>query len=85
MWPVLQSLPTTGGFAATAPKGPTPTPLVVGQYTLVGPPMAVFGYLLVTVDLSAPPGKLTIAFNAHDRAATHDSVTVDLTTGRLVA
>ena len=75
----------SGGFAATAPKGPTPTPLVVGQYTLVGPPMAVFGYLLVTVDLSAPPGKLTIAFNAHDRAATHDSVTVDLTTGRLVA
>ena len=75
----------SGGFAATPPKGALQTPLVVGEYTLVAPPVAAFGYLLVTVDLSAPPARLAITFRSRDRTATHDSVTVDLTTGRLRA
>lgn len=71
----------SGGFAATAPKGSLQTPSTVGQYTLVAPPSVVFGYLIITVDLSAQPGKLTIAFQS--RGSTHDSVTVNLTAGRL--
>jgi hypothetical protein len=75
----------SGGFAATAPKGHMPTPLVVGEYTLVTQPIAAFGYLIVTVDVSAPPGKLAITFHSSDRSAPHDSVTVDLGAGRLLA
>ena len=71
----------SGGFAANAVKGQLKTPLTVGQYTLVAPPIAQFGYLVLTVDLSAQPGKLTIAFHS----PTRDSVTVNLATGRLLA
>jgi hypothetical protein len=73
----------SGGFAATAPKGQLSTPLTVGEYTLVAPPLVKFGYLVLNVDLSAQPAKLTIAFNSRDRTTVHDSVTVNLTTGRL--
>jgi hypothetical protein len=75
----------SGGFAATAPRGAVQTPLVVGEYTLVTPPLAAFGYLIVTVDLSGQPSRLTITFHSRDRSATRDGVTVDLTTGRLLA
>jgi hypothetical protein len=74
----------SGGFAVTAPKGTLQTPMAVGEYTLVAPPITAFGYLTITVDLSAQPGKLVIAFRSTDRTVVHDSVTVDLTTGRLV-
>jgi hypothetical protein len=71
----------SGGFAANAVRGQLETPLTVGQYTLVAPPIAQFGYLVLTVDLSAQPGRLTIAFHS----PTRDSVTVNLATGRLLA
>ena len=75
----------SGGFAATPAKGPLLTPLTVGDYTLVAPPIAQFGYLVVTVDMSAQPATLIVTFNSHDRVTVHDTVTVDLTTGRLKA
>jgi hypothetical protein len=69
----------SGGFAATPVKTQLQTPLTVGEYTLVAPPIVKFGYLVVTVDLSAHPPSLTIEF----RSTTPDKVTVDLTKGRL--
>src|SRR5215467_11501163 len=56
----------SGGFAATAPKGTLHTPLTVGEYTLVAPPIVAFGYLSVTVDMSVQPSKLTITFHSRD-------------------
>jgi hypothetical protein len=75
----------SGGFAATPPKGRLQTPLTVGQYTLVAQPIVEFGYLTVTVAMAAQPARMTVAFRSRGQAAAHDSVTVDLTTGRLMA
>ncbi|HKF77296.1 MAG TPA: metallophosphoesterase [Candidatus Dormibacteraeota bacterium] len=75
----------SGGFAATPPSRPVQTPLTIGQYTLVTQPLAQFGYLLVTVDMSAQPATMTIAFNSRARTVVHDRVTVNLATGQLLA
>jgi hypothetical protein len=73
----------SGGFSATPPKSSFPaTPVTVGEYTLVGPPIVAFGYLLLDVDMAAH--RLTIDFHSHDRTMLHDSVTVNLQTHKLV-
>jgi hypothetical protein len=75
----------SGGFAATRPQGGLPkAPLTKGEYTLELEPIVEFGYLTVTVDLAARPPTLALRFQSRDRQATHDSVTVNLTTNKLV-
>ena len=72
----------SGGFSATTPQGGLPrAPITVGEYTLAAPPIVEFGYLSVTVDLGGPDGVLTIDF--HSGGAVKDTVSVDLTTGRI--
>jgi hypothetical protein len=74
----------SGGFSATPPQGNLPpAPVTVGEYTLEIDPIVEFGYLTVTVDLSAAP-RLTIRFNDRTRTTVHDSVTVDLTRNQIV-
>jgi hypothetical protein len=73
----------SGGFAATKPKAGLPrAPITVGEYTLVKDPIVEFGYLTVTVTMTAKP-KLEIRFNDRTNTKIHDAVTVDLTTGKL--
>jgi hypothetical protein len=74
----------SGGFAATPPMTGIPaTPLTIGEYTLVGPPLIEFGFLTATVDMSAQPPMLTISFDSRGLEA-QDSVTVDLSSNRIV-
>jgi hypothetical protein len=74
----------SGGFAVTPPKhGMPPAPVTVGEYTLVKDPIADFGYLTVTVDMTAKP-LLDIAFNDRTHTRVHDSVRVDLASGTLL-
>ena len=73
----------SGGFAATRPRSGLPkAPVTVGEYTLVVNPIVEFGYLTVTVTMSAQP-TLAITFNDRTHTTTHDSVTVNLKTGAL--
>src|SRR5207244_2973146 len=73
----------SGGFAATTPQAGLPqVPLTKGEYTLEVEPIVDFGYLTLTVDMSGQAPALTIAFRGRDTATEHDSVTVDLATGR---
>ncbi len=72
----------SGGFAATKPTAGLPqAPITNGEYTLVKNPIIEFGYLTITIDMTKKP-TLRIAF--HDRAHTkiHDTVRLDLTTGK---
>jgi 3',5'-cyclic AMP phosphodiesterase CpdA len=74
----------SGGFAVTAPKaGMPPAPVTVGEYTLVKNPIADFGYLTVTVDMTSKPA-LRIAFHDRTNTRVHDGVTVDLASGKLL-
>jgi hypothetical protein len=74
----------SGGFAATMPQAGLPKPpWTKGEYTLEIEPIVDFGYLIITVDMSSDPPKLAIAFRGRDRATEHDSVTVNLATGRI--
>ncbi len=74
----------SGGFAATPPKDGLPAaPLTVGEYTLVGDPLVEFGYLTVTVDMSSASPTLTIAFNDRSNTQVHDTLELDLTTGKI--
>jgi Calcineurin-like phosphoesterase len=71
----------SGGFAVTPPMGGSPPAgTTVGDYTLVVPPVMDFGYLTLTVDLSAARGILTISFRSPTQVNEHDSVTVPLPT-----
>ena len=74
----------SGGFAVTPPRGGLPkTPLTVGEYTLVKPPIVEFGYLTVTVDLSKKTGYLTITFTDRTHTKTHDTLRLNLTKGTI--
>ena len=74
----------SGGFAATRPQGGLPAaPVTKGEYTLEIQPIVEFGYLLVTVDLSGRTKKLTISFHSRDGQKQHDSVSLNLGTGKL--
>jgi hypothetical protein len=76
----------SGGFAATTPQGGLPAaPVTKGEYTLEITPIVDFGYLLVTVDMSGDLPTLTITFRGRDRATEHDTVSVNLASGKLVA
>jgi len=69
----------SGGYAVTPPMGGSPPAgTTVGDYTLVIPPVMDFGYLTLTVDLSAAQGTLTISFRSPTQVNEHDSVTVPL-------
>jgi len=74
----------SGGFAATAPQGKLPkAPVQAGDHVLEIDPIIDFGYLTVETD-----GKtLTATFKTADAqgVAQRDSVSVDLTTGKLSA
>ncbi|HEV8105352.1 MAG TPA: metallophosphoesterase [Gaiellaceae bacterium] len=75
----------SGGFAATAPQGGLPhAPLTIGEYTLVAKPLVDFGYLTVTVDLGTPQGHLTITFNDRTNTKAHDTVRLNLKTGKIL-
>ena len=74
----------SGGFAATPPVGGLPkAPITVGEYTLVNPPIVEFGYLTLTVELTATTSHLTIDFNDRTDTARHDTVKLDLATGTI--
>jgi hypothetical protein len=76
----------SGGFAATRPQGRLPkAPVTIGEYTLVNDPVIQFGFLTVSVDCTTSAPRLTIAFSSTLGPDAHDSVTVDLTSGRLSA
>jgi hypothetical protein len=76
---------SSGGFSTTPPKTSLrDTPLTVGEYTLVAPPISELGYLKVTVDLSKPQGHLTIVFNDRTNTKAHDTVRVNLKTGKIL-
>jgi hypothetical protein len=53
--------------------------------TLEVVPIVDIGYLTITVDMSGDPTTPTITFRGRDAATEHDTVTVDLSTGRLVS
>ena len=73
----------SGGFAATPPRSKIATPYTFGEYTLVNQPLAEFGYLTVTVDMSKTTPTLTITFNDTTNTATHDSLRVNLKKGTI--
>jgi hypothetical protein len=75
----------SGGFAATTPTTTIPARgVTVGEYTLVAPPLIEFGFLTITVDMGARRPLLTIAFDSRGLESV-DTVTVDLTAGKLVS
>jgi len=74
----------SGGFAATAPLGGLPNaPVKSGDHTLVINPIVEFGYLTVTTDAKT----LTLTFKtaAKQQVMQRDSVTVDLTSGKITS
>src|SRR5262245_6342694 len=72
----------SGGFAITPPKGALPpTPITVGEYTLVKDPLVEFGYLTITVDMSKKTPTLTIAFKDRTNTKTHDTTRLNLIKG----
>ena len=50
----------------------------LGEFTREIKPIVEFGYLTLTVDTTAKPPALTIAFRSTDGKQTHDEVTVAL-------
>jgi hypothetical protein len=75
----------SGGFAATPPQGSLPDgPLTIGEYTLVAKPLVEFGYLIVTVDLSTPQGHLRITFNDRTNTKIHDTLHLNLKSGKIL-
>ena len=71
----------SGGHEALMPSGETgvKAPLTFGEYTLEVGPVAHFGYLVLTVDMSAPNGStLAIDFKCPSDPALNDGVTIDL-------
>jgi Calcineurin-like phosphoesterase len=75
----------SGGFSATPPMTKTPpAPYTQGDTTMEIDPVVEFGYLTLTVDMSAQAKQLTIAFNSTKLGANYDHVTVDLATNKIV-
>jgi calcineurin-like phosphoesterase family protein len=73
----------SGGFAATAPQSALPpAPITKGEYTLVKNPIVDFGYLTVTLDWTRKP-KLKIAFHDRTHTTVHDSLSLDLASGKV--
>jgi hypothetical protein len=76
----------SGGFAVTPPIGGlAKTPITVGEYTLVKPPLIEFGYLTLTVDLSKKTPTLTVVFNDRTNTKTHDTTRLNLANGTIRA
>jgi Calcineurin-like phosphoesterase len=74
----------SGGFAATQPQGSAPAaPYTIGDTTLEVDPIVEFGYLTITTDAKT----LSITFKTAVQGAVtvRDSVTVDLTQGRVTS
>ncbi len=74
----------SGGYAATAPQGSVPTaPYTIGDTTLEVDPIAEFGYLTLVTDGNT----ITITFKTAEggTVTVRDSVTVDLTQGRVTS
>jgi hypothetical protein len=74
----------SGGFAATAPQGSAPkAPYTIGDTTLEVDPIVEFGYLTITTDAKT----LTVTFKTATQGAVtvRDSVTVDLTQGKVTS
>ena len=67
----------SGGYGLTQPRETYPKG-AVGDFALAAGPYEVYGYLVVSADVTGPPS-LTISFRATDGSGDHDSVTVDLT------
>jgi hypothetical protein len=75
----------SGGFSATPPMTKTPpAPVTQGDATMEIDPIIDFGYLTLTVDMSANNKRMTIAFNSPKLGANYDTVTVDLGTDQIV-
>ena len=71
----------SGGHAALIPSDETgvKAPLTFGEYTLEVGPVPQFGYLVLTVDMSAPSAStLAIDFRCASDPALNDGVSVDL-------
>jgi hypothetical protein len=74
----------SGGFAATAPRGGLPQPpITIGEYTLLKAPIVDFGYLTVTVDMSAAAHHLAIVFHDRTHTRVHDRLKLDLASGKI--
>jgi len=74
----------SGGFAATRPQGSAPkAPYTIGDTTLEVDPIVEFGYLIITTDAKT----LSITFKTAVQGAVsvRDSVTVDLTQGKVTS
>ena len=74
----------SGGFAATQPQGSAPAaPYTIGDTTLEVDPIVEFGYLTVTTDAKS----LTITFKTavQGTVTVRDSVSVDLTQGKVTS
>ena len=69
----------SGGFSATPPRAGTPkAPFTIGNVTLVKGPIADFGYLTLSVNMTTAAKTLTITFKTTQQKAAMDSVTVKL-------
>jgi len=74
----------SGGFSITRPMTKTPpAPFTLGDTTMEIDPVIQFGYLTLTVDMSAKAKQLTIAFNSPKLGANFDHVTVNLVTSKI--
>ena len=73
----------SGGFAATTPKQLPPAPITVGDHTLEINPIVDFGYISVETDART----ITLTFKTADGGPVkvRDSVSVDLTKGRIIS
>jgi hypothetical protein len=73
----------SGGYAATAGKRLPPAPITTGDYTLEISPIVDFGYLSVETDAQT----ITLTFKTADGGpvTVRDSVSVDLTKGRIIS
>jgi calcineurin-like phosphoesterase family protein len=78
----------SGGHNVTLPRGEVTgqAPVTWGEYTLVREPALKYGYLTVTVDLSAKGNEsIRIDFESPRDPSARDYVTVDLTSNQIVA
>jgi hypothetical protein len=74
----------SGGYSATPPIAGLPkAPITIGEYTLVQTPIVEFGYLTITLDYTTPNPTLSTTFNDRTNTKTHDTATLNLTTGQL--
>ena len=74
----------SGGFAATPPQQSAPAaPYTIGDTTLEVDPIVEFGYLTITTD--AKTLSITFKTAVQGEVTVRDSVTVDLTQGRVTS